>query len=365
MSAVAAAPASADVGSPESYAADLYERHHQTIFRLCLRQLRRREDADDAVQTTFVYALMSLRRGVVPRLELPWLLTIAKNVCSTRRRSGMRRGTYDAPQDLDLIQDRLATPDRSDVASPSDLRSALQAIPETQRKALLLREWRGLSYDEIGSELGLSHSATEALLFRARQNVAQRLGAALKALNGLPALNFIRSLFETGTAKLIAAAVGTTLTIAAVPAAQHRQNDLGAPPPRLVPSPAVAHTAPTVGQRNAAPGHLPRASRPAGVTHVRSLPVPASRTPQSPTTARPDVSAAAKLPPPPPVHTDASTTAPAPATTSVDITTPDVGVDVSLPAVTTPTVTTPDLGLPVSVPPVTVDVPPLPNVQLP
>src|SRR5204863_3770125 len=112
VSAVAAVEAQPDVGSSEAYAARLYERHSQAIFRLCLKHLRRREDADDAVQTTFIYALLSLRRGVVPQMELPWLLTIARNVCSTRRRSGTRRGTYESPQDLDSIQEKLPTPER-------------------------------------------------------------------------------------------------------------------------------------------------------------------------------------------------------------------------------------------------------------
>ena len=361
MSAVAAAPAAADVGSPESYAAELYERHSQAIYRLCLRQLRRREDADDAVQTTFIYALLSLRRGELPRMELPWLLTIAKNVCSTRRRSGMRRATYESPQDLDSIQDRLAAPDRADVASPAELRIVLQQIPESQRQALLLREWRGFSYDEIGSELGLSQSATEALLFRARQNVAQRLGAGLKALNGLPLVSFVRGLFETGTAKLVAAAAGATLAIAAVPAAQ--QSDAGTPVPRVVPPPAVAATTPALRHRKVAPPRVQRSSRPAAVTHLGSAPSIESATPSAPAAPRTDASS----PPesrPAPSHADAATPPPPPST-SVDDATSDVGVNVPLAAVTTPTVTTPELGIPVSVPPVTVDVAPLPKVQLP
>jgi len=205
VSAVAAAQPQADVTSAEAYAARLYERHSRAIFGICLKQLRRREDADDAVQTTFIYALLSLRRGVIPQMELPWLITIAKNVCSTRRRSGMRRGTYETPQDLDTIQDKLATPDRSDVATSEDFRTALRAIPESQRRALLLREWKGLSYDEIGTELGLSQAATEALLFRARQNVAQQLGgkAGRATLNGLPFFSFLRNLFQTAAAKTV------------------------------------------------------------------------------------------------------------------------------------------------------------------
>ena len=246
-------------------------------------------------------------------------------------------------------------------ASPDDLRSALQAIPESQRKALLLREWRGFSYDEIGSELGLSQSATEALLFRARQNVAQRLGAGLKTLNGLPVLTFIRSLFKTGTAKLVAAAVGTTLTVAAVPAAQPRQSDVGARLPH-----AVGHTVPALPQRNAAPSPVHRASRPAGVTHITSLPAAEHRAPIAPTAPaapRSDVSTPAK-PPPAPVQNDGST--PTAATTGVvNLATPDVGVDVPLPAVTTPSVAPPDLGVSVTAPSVAVDVPPLPKVELP
>jgi hypothetical protein len=133
----------------------------------------------------------------------------------------MRRGTYETPQDLDTIQDKLATPDRSDVATSEDFRTALRAIPESQRRALLLREWKGLSYDEIGTELGLSQAATEALIFRARQNVAQRLGgkAGRATFNGLPFFAFLRNLFQTAAAKTLAVG-GTALTIVAIPAAQ-------------------------------------------------------------------------------------------------------------------------------------------------
>ena len=244
MSALAAASPQqqADVGNAEAYAADLYERHQRTVFGFCYKQLRRREDADDAVQTTFVYALLSLRRGVVPELELPWLYTIARNVCSTRRRNGMRRGAYESAQDLDSVQDRLASPERSDAATSEDFTAALRAIPESQRRALLLREWRGLSYDEIGSELGLSQSATEALLFRARQNVAQRLGERTglrAALQGLPFISFLRNLLQSAAAKTIAVGAGAALTIVAMPAADRQTKPGPAAPVKTL----VAHIA--------------------------------------------------------------------------------------------------------------------------
>src|SRR5918998_6582896 len=69
----------------------LYERHSAAIFRYCLSQLRSRPEAEDAVQTTFMYALRALERGVVPQIEIAWLLKIAQNVCRTTRKTAARR----------------------------------------------------------------------------------------------------------------------------------------------------------------------------------------------------------------------------------------------------------------------------------
>ncbi len=370
MSAVAAAQPQAGVTSPEAYAARLYERHSRAIFGLCLKQLRRREDADDAVQTTFIYALLSLRRGVIPQLELPWLITIAKNVCSTRRRSGMRRGTYETPQDLDTIQDKLATPDRSDVATTEDFRAALRAIPESQRRALLLREWKGLSYDEIGTELGLSQAATEALLFRARQNVAQRLGgkAGRATFNGLPFFSFLRNLFQTAAAKTLAVGAGAALTIVAIPAAERAAPDVSARTP-VTPKAQAAQTdlsapgnsrspyaragAHVLGARPAA-SHTARGPRAVADVGADATPGPRNLTPAP---ARADVGPSAAAPSTPKV--EATATAPLETVDEVVQTTTDVGQALGLPPVAVPPVKIPP-------PPVQVPSPPtLPSLDLP
>jgi len=372
VSAVAAAQPYADVSSPEAYAARLYERHSRAIFGLCLKQLRRREDADDAVQTTFIYALLSLRRGVIPQLELPWLITIAKNVCSTRRRSGMRRGTYETPQDLDTIQDKLATPDRSDVATSEDFRAALRAIPESQRRALLLREWKGLSYDEIGTELGLSQAATEALLFRARQNVAQRLGgkAGRATFNGLPFLSFLRNLFQTAAAKTLAVGTGAALTIVAIPAAEPAAPDVAARAPVTTQtqtarsdastpsnsrSPSVRATAHVSTPRPAAASHKHTGRVPRVAADVGADVTPASRD-LTPAPARADVGEPSPAAPPSTSNIEATATAPLEQVDKVIQTTADVGETLGLPPVTVP---------PVKLPPPPVQLPALPAPTLP
>jgi RNA polymerase sigma factor (sigma-70 family) len=152
----------------------LYERYSRLIFGYCLRQLGSREEAEDAVQTTFMNAFRGLSRGIVPELESAWLFKIAHNVCLSRRRSSWRRGKVEAPNNLEVLQE--VVPGREEVADELiRLQEVLEAMPENQRRAILLREWQGLTYREISAELGLSQAAVETLIFRARRALAQGL----------------------------------------------------------------------------------------------------------------------------------------------------------------------------------------------
>jgi RNA polymerase sigma factor (sigma-70 family) len=167
---VAAAPS-------EVRATELYELYGRQVHSFCLHRLGSHEEAEDAVQTTFLNAFRGLERGVVPQLERAWLFKIAERVCLTRVRSAFRRRRVEAPSDLAAIQDRVPSPEReADQLIP--LTRALASMPPQQRRALLLREWQGLTYSEIASELGLTQGAVETLLFRARRSLARRLEPA-------------------------------------------------------------------------------------------------------------------------------------------------------------------------------------------
>jgi RNA polymerase sigma factor (sigma-70 family) len=155
-------------------AADLYERYSGQIYGYCLHQLGSREEAEDAVQTTFMNAFRGLERGIVPELESAWLFKIAHNVCLSRRRSSWRRGRVEAPNNFEVLQE--IVPGREQVADELiRLQEVLEEMPENQRRAILLREWQGLTYREISDELGLSQAAVETLIFRARRALAQGL----------------------------------------------------------------------------------------------------------------------------------------------------------------------------------------------
>jgi RNA polymerase sigma factor (sigma-70 family) len=214
-------------GAEAAAASSLYERFSGQIYGYCLHQLGSREEAEDALQTTFMNAFRGLQRGIVPKVESAWLFKIAHNVCLSRRRSSRRRGRVEAPNNLEVIQEIVPAP-----ADAGDeligLEAALDSMPEGQQRAILLREWQGLSYREIAVELGLSQSAVETLIFRARRSLAQGLEEEQpaerrwrrRARHGLDAgavLTALKGLFAGGTAIKVAAtaALATTALIAA------------------------------------------------------------------------------------------------------------------------------------------------------
>ncbi|MGZ4348722.1 MAG: RNA polymerase sigma factor, partial [Gaiellaceae bacterium] len=155
-------------------AAELYERYSEQILGYCQHQLGSREEAEDAVQTTFMNALRGLQRGIVPELESAWLFKIAHNVCLSRRRTSWRRRRIESPTDFDVVEELTPAPSRR-ADELIGLQDVLEQMPESQRRAILLREWQGLSYREIAEELELSQAAVETLIFRARRTLATGL----------------------------------------------------------------------------------------------------------------------------------------------------------------------------------------------
>jgi RNA polymerase sigma factor (sigma-70 family) len=152
----------------------LYEQYGSQIFRYCLHQLGSREEAEDAVQSTFLNAFRGIKRGIVPELESAWLFKIAQNVCLSRRRSTWRRDRIESPTNFELVEELMPAPSRR-ADELMGLQDVLEQLPENQRRAILLREWQGLSYHEIADELELSQAAVETLIFRARRALAQGL----------------------------------------------------------------------------------------------------------------------------------------------------------------------------------------------
>jgi RNA polymerase sigma factor (sigma-70 family) len=301
-------------------ATDLYERYASRLYGFCLHRLGSREEAEDAVQTTFLNAFRGLSRGVVLESESAWLFKIAENVCASRHRAAFRRRRVEAPADLAAVEETVAAPPRAeDELIP--LEEALAEMPEAQRRALLLREWQGLSYREIAAELEVSQSAVETLIFRARRSLARRLEAPRERLRRVgqaidvgAALSALKGALSTG-AVVKAAVAGVALTglAAGVAADRPQPRRHGAPPsaapakPRQVtraaapqvdaPRPSFAPTSqPRVVPRKPRPRHEAAVKR-----HVVAAPAPArAAVPTRPPAASPPPPAPAEVSEPEP-----------------------------------------------------------------
>jgi RNA polymerase sigma factor (sigma-70 family) len=274
----------------------LYERHAGQIYRFCFHQLGTREEAEDAVQSTFLNAFRGIKGGVVPESESAWLFKIAHNVCLTRRRSSWRRDRVESPTDFEVVEELApAAPRRADELI--GLQDVLERMPEHQRRAILLREWQGLSYREIGQELRLSQAAVETLIFRARRTLAEGLeGPAVQRRRRRLASGALGSLVTAAQAFL---GGGAAVKVAAVVAAAGAGGVLAtAPvhdrhaPPRLTVSqkPAVARVRRKAAPAPVLPSAMPPPTMPAAPPRqhpaVRHVVAPAAPTHVAPGQAK-------------------------------------------------------------------------------
>ncbi len=106
------------------------------------------------MQQTFLSAQRALVNGSSPREPAAWLATIARNECLARVRERMREPLPVDAEPTDFGADAYsAAVSRYEVAT---LREALADLPRAQREAILLRELRGLSYDEVARALSVT-----------------------------------------------------------------------------------------------------------------------------------------------------------------------------------------------------------------
>ena len=136
--------------------------------------LRDPDEAEDAAQQTFLSAYANLLGGTKPREPAPWLATIARNECRSRVQRRMREPLPEVVPEAERSDPAFRAAQASDVES---LRLALAGLPLQQRRAFLLREFTGLSYNELALALGVTQPAVESLLFRARRQLRGLLRA--------------------------------------------------------------------------------------------------------------------------------------------------------------------------------------------
>jgi RNA polymerase sigma factor (sigma-70 family) len=154
-------------GGSEAAFEALFDRHHRGVLGFCRHMLGSVEEAEDAVQHTFLAAYRELVRSERQIQLRPWLYAIARNRCLTVLRS---RGRHSHAELVEPPTEHLAT----EVERRQDLRSLLgdvARLPDDQRAALVLSELGDMPHDEIADVLGCRRDKVKALVFQARSSL--------------------------------------------------------------------------------------------------------------------------------------------------------------------------------------------------
>jgi len=149
----------------------VYDRHHRALLGFCRHMVGSHEEAEDALQQTFLRAHGALVDHGPPDDLRPWLFTIARNRCLTL----LAARRPDAEVD-DQLADTRGLGD--DVQARADLRAVVADVaqlPEHQRAALVLAELADLSHAQIGEVIGVRTAKVKALIHQARTTlIAER-----------------------------------------------------------------------------------------------------------------------------------------------------------------------------------------------
>src|SRR2546423_1534143 len=132
-------------GNDDAFEA-IYDRHHRAILSFCRHMLASADEAEDAVQQTFISAYDAIRADARDLRLKPWLYTIARNRCLSILRS--RREQSTAMDDVPTVGLAEEVQQRSDLR---ELLDDLRGLPVDQRAALGLSEVGALSHSEVAA----------------------------------------------------------------------------------------------------------------------------------------------------------------------------------------------------------------------
>ncbi len=170
----------------------LFRRYHRPLFQTALRVLGNTEDAEDALQDGLLSAYRNLGRFEGRSQFSTWLTRIVINAALMRRRSAKARPAVsldEAPREEELPPaERFADdgPNPEQVFASTEIREMisenLDELSPLLRTAFVLREVQGYSTGEAAKKLGVTENTLKARLWRARHQLAERLGRRLRRM---------------------------------------------------------------------------------------------------------------------------------------------------------------------------------------
>lgn len=163
----------------------ILSKYEKPLINFIYRFIGNQVDAEDLAQEVFL-RIYKAKNKYEPKSKFStWLYKIATDLCiDYQRKRKIKTVSLDDPVNTEEGEIVKEIPDLSQVTPDisiekkqisETIRSALLSLPASQRLALTLKIYENKSYQEISEILGCSVSAVESLIFRARQNLKERL----------------------------------------------------------------------------------------------------------------------------------------------------------------------------------------------
>lgn len=151
-------------------------RYQRPLFTVALRLLGRYDEASDATQNAFVKAYAHLETFDATQRFFSWIYRILRNECLNVLRGQriwepLSDGVLGAARPTDAIED---------VERQRAVQRAVMSLDIDYREVIALRHFAGMSYEDIGTTLGIPAKTVKSRLYTARQ----RLAVILTAWNG-------------------------------------------------------------------------------------------------------------------------------------------------------------------------------------
>lgn len=173
-------------GDTESFN-QLVKRWERPIFALAYRTLGREEDARDVTQETFLRAFRALAGFKGDAKFSSWLYRIALNLCRDWMRKDRRAPVVAIPEGVEVEQldaDRRPSETVEDLAARAELSrvvaKAMEKLPAEQRQAIILKEYHGLTFQEIADLMKCPLSTVKTRVYQGLSTLRTQLGEEKK-----------------------------------------------------------------------------------------------------------------------------------------------------------------------------------------
>lgn len=158
--------------------------NQKSVYNLALKIMKNESDALDVSQDVFLKAYTNLENFRGDSRFSVWLYRLAYNACidaSRKSKAGMNISLTVQDEDsesaeLDLTDNKpLPEEETERRETQREVQSAIQELPEDQRKIIVMREFSDMAYEDIAASLGISVGTVKSRLSRARKNLAKIL----------------------------------------------------------------------------------------------------------------------------------------------------------------------------------------------